>query len=526
MTIDLPTPAAAASAAPTAPPLRRPSTSPATPGTTRRASPGTLAVDQRPAAVALPRSAADVAEVVRAAAPAGLRVAPQSTGHNAGPLAAQGLDDVVLVRTSGMDLVMRRPGPRHRARRGRRALAARRRGGRRARLRRAARLLPRRRHRRLLPRRRHRLVRPQARAGHQQPHRRRAGDRRRHAGARRRGHQRRAVLGAARRWRQLRRGHRARVPDVPDRDGVRRHPGVGHRGRRAGAARRGPPGRPTPPTRSPPRSGSCGCRRCPSSPTSCAAARSSSSTAPCSAPTSAGEELLAGLRALRPEIDTFGRVPAASLVRLHMDPEGGAPVASDSAMLGGFPDAAVDAFLAEVGPGATTPLLMAELRQLGGALGRPHAGGGALSHLDAEFVMFAGALAMDAEIGAAGHADGGPAQRGAGAVRERPSVPQLRREPGRRRIRLPRAGLAAAGRDPVARSTPTACSSPTTRSRGCSSRAGRRPESDDRTLLRPPPAAGGRRPLRAPRGPSGTRRRATRPASPPGRRGGRPAAAR
>ncbi len=84
-----------------------------------------------------------------------------------------------------------------------------------------------------------------------------------------------------------------------------------------------------------------------------------------------GAELLAGLRALEPEIDTFGRVPAKSLVRLHMDPEGGAPFASDSAMLGSFPDAAVDAFIAEAGPDARTSLLMAELRQLGGALGRP-----------------------------------------------------------------------------------------------------------------------------------------------------------
>ena len=30
---------------------------------------------------------------------------------------------------------------------------------------------------------------------------------------------------------------------------------------------------------------------------------------------------------------------------------------------------------------------MAELRQLGGALGRPHEGGGVLTHLDAEFVI-------------------------------------------------------------------------------------------------------------------------------------------
>ena len=118
-----------------------------------------------------------------------------------------------------------------------------------------------------------------------------------------------------------------------------------------------------------------------------------------------GRELLAGLRSLRPEIDTFGRVPAKSLVRLHMDPEGGAPFVSDTAMLGSFPGAAVDAFLGQVGPDARTSLLMAELRQLGGALGRPHQGGGALTHLDADFVAFAGAMAATTEMGAQGHAD-------------------------------------------------------------------------------------------------------------------------
>jgi FAD/FMN-containing dehydrogenase len=116
-------------------------------------------------------------------------------------------------------------------------------------------------------------------------------------------------------------------------------------------------------------------------------------------------EILAGLRALRPEIDTFGRVPAKSLVRLHMDPEGAAPAVSDSAMLGSFPDAAVDAFLDVVGPGRESALLAAELRQLGGALGRPHEGGGALSKLDAEFVAFGVAIAATPEMGAQGHAD-------------------------------------------------------------------------------------------------------------------------
>jgi FAD/FMN-containing dehydrogenase len=117
------------------------------------------------------------------------------------------------------------------------------------------------------------------------------------------------------------------------------------------------------------------------------------------------EEILRGLRALGPELDTFGRVPAASLVRLHMDPEGPTPVTSGSTMLGSFPGAATDAFLDAVGPDADTTLLMSELRQLGGALARPHEGGGVLSHLDGQFAAFAGAIAATPEMGAQGHAD-------------------------------------------------------------------------------------------------------------------------
>src|SRR5215207_6958816 len=59
-----------------------------------------LAVDQRPAAVAYPADASEVAEVVRCARSAGLRVAPQATGHNSGPLGP--LEDTVLLKTSGM----------------------------------------------------------------------------------------------------------------------------------------------------------------------------------------------------------------------------------------------------------------------------------------------------------------------------------------------------------------------------------------------------------------------------------------
>src|SRR4051794_16676460 len=56
-----------------------------------------LAVEQHPAAVALPADADEVAEVVRHAADRGLRVTAQGTGHNAGPLGD--LSDTILVRT-------------------------------------------------------------------------------------------------------------------------------------------------------------------------------------------------------------------------------------------------------------------------------------------------------------------------------------------------------------------------------------------------------------------------------------------
>lgn len=116
-------------------------------------------------------------------------------------------------------------------------------------------------------------------------------------------------------------------------------------------------------------------------------------------------EILAALRAEAPEMDTFGRVPAKSLVRLHMDPEGHTPVVSDSTMLDAFPEAALDAFLEAAGPGSGTTLLMAELRQLGGALGRPHEGGGVVSHLEGAFAVFAAAVAPTPEAAAQGQVD-------------------------------------------------------------------------------------------------------------------------
>jgi FAD/FMN-containing dehydrogenase len=63
--------------------------------------PWNLQVDARPAAVAYPAFPSEVADVVRAAASVGLRVAPQGTGHGAPPLVGR-LEDAVLLRTSAM----------------------------------------------------------------------------------------------------------------------------------------------------------------------------------------------------------------------------------------------------------------------------------------------------------------------------------------------------------------------------------------------------------------------------------------
>src|SRR5262249_51469128 len=59
-----------------------------------------LAVDQHPAAVALPETVDDVVAIVDFAREHGLRVAPQGTGHNAGPLGW--LDETILLKTSRM----------------------------------------------------------------------------------------------------------------------------------------------------------------------------------------------------------------------------------------------------------------------------------------------------------------------------------------------------------------------------------------------------------------------------------------
>lgn len=106
-------------------------------------------------------------------------------------------------------------------------------------------------------------------------------------------------------------------------------------------------------------------------------------------------EVLAPLRALRPEFDSVARVPADTLVRLHLEPEGPMPAYASSTLVAALPDAAVAAVIGAAGPRSGTRLAVAELRQLGGALARPDPAGGALAALDGQFLALGLGLGAD-----------------------------------------------------------------------------------------------------------------------------------
>jgi FAD/FMN-containing dehydrogenase len=115
----------------------------------------------------------------------------------------------------------------------------------------------------------------------------------------------------------------------------------------------------------------------------------------------AGGELLRPLRELGPELDLFESVSPAALSRIHGDPEEPTPAISASCMLRELTPEAVDSMLEVAGPGSGSPLLMVELRHLGGALGRraPHAG--ALGSFAGEYLMYALTIPMAPELVAA-----------------------------------------------------------------------------------------------------------------------------
>ncbi len=103
----------------------------------------------------------------------------------------------------------------------------------------------------------------------------------------------------------------------------------------------------------------------------------------------AADVILQPLRALNPILDTVTDLPIQALSHLHMDPQHPAPGAGDGALLASLPEPAVQALISVAGSGVDSSLLSLEVRHIGGALRRPVPDGGAVSAFEAEFALFA-----------------------------------------------------------------------------------------------------------------------------------------
>ena len=112
-----------------------------------------------------------------------------------------------------------------------------------------------------------------------------------------------------------------------------------------------------------------------------------------------GRDLLRRLRDLGPEIDTFAMVPPIELGELAMDPPDPLPATSGHELLEELPASLIDEFLSIAGPDSDsgTSLTMFQLRHMGGALARKSPGAGARATLPGEVSLFALAVVEDDE---------------------------------------------------------------------------------------------------------------------------------
>jgi len=110
-----------------------------------------------------------------------------------------------------------------------------------------------------------------------------------------------------------------------------------------------------------------------------------------------GRELLRPLRDLGPERDTFAAVPPVVLGDLAMDPLDPVPFRMTHQLLDDLPGSAIDELMAKIGPesgrGPTVTIL--QFRHMGGALARELPGAGARATLPGEVCAMALGIVMD-----------------------------------------------------------------------------------------------------------------------------------
>jgi len=101
-----------------------------------------------------------------------------------------------------------------------------------------------------------------------------------------------------------------------------------------------------------------------------------------------GERIVAPMRAAAPAIiDTLAEMPYTQVDRIFEDPDHPVPVYEHCVLLAELTDAAIAALLAAAGPDVSVPVMLLELRQLGGALSRPPAVANAVGARDAAFLV-------------------------------------------------------------------------------------------------------------------------------------------
>ena len=102
-----------------------------------------------------------------------------------------------------------------------------------------------------------------------------------------------------------------------------------------------------------------------------------------------GAELVRPLAELGPAMNTFAMVEPNALGYLAMDPEDPMPYVGSARLVSDVSAAGIDAFVGAAGPGSGSELANVELRSLGGALARRSPGGGARATLRGDYLTFA-----------------------------------------------------------------------------------------------------------------------------------------
>ena len=102
--------------------------------------------------------------------------------------------------------------------------------------------------------------------------------------------------------------------------------------------------------------------------------------------------LLAPIRALEPEFDSFTMMPPGDLSLVNMDPEEPVPYDGDGTLLDAFPPEAIGRLVESF---VGSPLLHVEVRQLGGAFAASSPDHGVLDAIEQPFVLFTFGLAFE-----------------------------------------------------------------------------------------------------------------------------------